>query len=128
MILNRKYYSQMSFLRSWWTKQQFKKLRGEKLFKIFRLHKTEWPTKIYFYSPRLRRIPEFSGNRDLLNSWKEAKVLESICPTYAIRVTSEAVQINRSGCIACNLCVEYAPHGLLVTTTDLVGKVGLNQG
>lgn len=120
MILNRKFYSQMSFLKAWWSTHQFKKLKGEKLFKIFKLHKTEWPARLYFYSPRLKRRPVFTGNSQLLATWKEAKSCETICPTGSIQVSPTAIIIDERGCIACGLCVELAPEGLLEVSSDLL--------
>lgn len=113
MILNRKFYSKISFLRSLWNNRQIKKIAGEKVYKAFKLHKTEWPNKLYFYSPRLKRIPKFTGNREALTMWKESKICETICPTQAIKVTAEAFMIDDRGCIACGLCVELAPPGVL---------------
>ena len=113
MILNRNFYSKISLLKSIWNLRQAKKLSGEKVFKAFKLHKTEWPNKLYFYSPRLKRIPKFTGNVELLSNWKEAKVCETMCPTQAIKVTANAFIIDDRGCIACGLCVELAPPGLL---------------
>jgi ferredoxin len=92
---------------------------GEKLFKAFELHKTDWPTKLYFYSPRLKRKPVFIGSREELSKWKEAALCETICPTHAIKVTADAIIIDDRGCIACGLCVEFAPIGLLEVPTDL---------
>jgi Fe-S-cluster-containing hydrogenase component 2 len=113
MILNRKFYSTISFIRSRWNFRQVKKLAGEKVFKAFKLHKTVWPNKLYFYSPRLKRIPSFTGNRQLLSQWKESKICETMCPTSAITVTANAFIIDDRGCIACGLCVELAPPGIL---------------
>ena len=118
MILNRNYYVRVSFLRSWWNVRQMKKLMGEKIYKTFKLHKTEWPDKLYFYSPRLKRKPRFTGNKELLSSWKDAKICETLCPTRAIKVTAEAIHIDDRGCITCGLCVEIAPPGLLEMSTE----------
>lgn len=118
MILNRKFYSKISPIRTWWNSRQLQKLSKEKVFKAFKLHKTEWPNKLYFYSPRLKRIPKFTGNKELLSSWKESKLCETLCPTQAIRVTADAFIIDDRGCIACGLCVEMAPEGLLEMTSE----------
>lgn len=119
MILNRKFYSKVFFFRAYWDLQQAKKLTGEKVFKAFKLHKTEWPNKLYFYSPRLKRIPRFTGNVELLTKWKESKLCESMCPTSAITVTAKAFTIDDRGCIACGLCVELAPPGVLEMTSEV---------
>ena len=119
MILNRSYYSKISVLKSWWFRRQSEKLKGEKIFKAFKLHKTEWPNKLYFYSPRLKRVPKFVGDKASLSDWKEAKLCETICPTQAIKVTASAIIIDDRGCIACGLCVEFAPEGLLETPSEL---------
>lgn len=118
MILNRNFYNRIPLVKSWWHRRQMKKLSGDKVLKIFKLHKTEWPHKLYFYSPRLKRIPRFTGNVELLSSWKESKVCETMCPTQAIKVTADAFMIDDRGCIACGLCVELAPPGLLEITPE----------
>lgn len=118
MILNRDFYSKISVLRAIWNNRQAKKLTGEKVFKAFKLHKTEWPNKLYFYSPRLKRIPRFTGNSALLANWKESKLCETMCPTQAIKVTASAFIIDDRGCIACGLCVELAPPGILEMTSE----------
>lgn len=113
MILNRKFYTKISFFKVYWNVRKIKMLQGEKVFKAFKLHKMEWPNKLYFYSPRLKRIPHFTGNVELLTSWKESKLCETLCPTQAIKVTASAFIIDDRGCIACGLCVELAPPGVL---------------
>ena len=113
MILDRKYYSKTSFFHTYWNFKQLNKLAGEKVFKLFKLHRTQWPDKLYFYSPRLKRIPRFTGNIEQLSMWKESKICETICPTSAIKVTANAFIIDDRGCIACGLCVELAPPGIL---------------
>lgn len=104
---------------SWWFKRQMRKLTGEKLFKAFKLHKTEWPSKLYFYSPRLKRKPMFIGSKEKLSQWQESKLCEMICPTQAIKVTVDAIMIDDRGCIGCGLCVEFAPAGLLEMSADV---------
>lgn len=118
MILNRQFYEKISYIRSFWNLRQMKKLNGEKVFKAFKLHKTEWPNKLYFYSPRLKRVPRFTGNKEALSLWKESKLCEMICPTQAIKVTADAFIIDDRGCIACGLCVELAPEGVLEMTSE----------
>lgn len=113
-------------MRSWWIARQIKKLYGDKVFKSFKLHRTEWPNKLYFYSPRLKRIPRFTGNQEALSNWKESKICETLCPTLAIKVTANAFIIDDRGCIACGLCVELAPPGVLEMTTDLP-NIGLDK-
>lgn len=113
MILNRNFYSRSPFWKSWWSRRQLLKLSGEKIFKSFKLHKTEWPESLYFYSPRLKRKPLFIGTAEKLSQWKESKLCETLCPTQAIKVTADAIIIDDRGCIGCSLCVEFAPAGLL---------------
>lgn len=121
MILNRNYYVKASKLKSRWISQKLQKIAGEKVLKIFRLHKTVWPDKLYFYSPRLKRVPKFTGDLDLLLRWQEAKLCENICPTQAIKVTPKAFIIDEQGCISCGLCVELAPPGILEYSSDQPG-------
>lgn len=122
MILNKKFYTKISTFRALWNFRQMKKITGEKVFKAFKLHKTDWPQKLYFYSPRLKRVPRFIGTAENLANWKEAKLCEKMCPTLAITVTQKAFIIDERGCIACGLCVEVAPEGLLEMTSDLTLK------
>jgi ferredoxin-like protein FixX len=113
MILNRNFYNKIPSWKSWWFRRQLLKLTGDKIFKSFKLHKTEWPQKLYFYSPRLKRKPMFIGSAEKLSLWKESKMCENICPTQAIKVKAEAIIIDDRGCIGCGLCVEFAPAGIL---------------
>lgn len=119
MILNRNFYSKVSLWQAYWFRRQFSKIVGERLFKALKLHKTQWPDKLYFYSPRLKRKPIFIGNAEKLSLWKDSKLCETICPTYAIKVTSSAIIIDERGCIGCGLCLEFAPAGLLEMSQDL---------
>jgi Fe-S-cluster-containing hydrogenase component 2 len=123
MILSRNFYSKISLLRTLWNARQLRKLQGEKVFRAFKLHRTEFPERIYFYSPRLKRIPRFTGNVDLLTRWKESKNCETLCPTQAIKVTANAFIIDDRGCIACGLCVDAAPPGIL----DVTGGAGSHR-
>jgi ferredoxin len=127
MILNRKFYVKISFLKAWWLRRQIRKLQGEKIFKAFKLHKTEWPNKLYFYSPRLKRKPRFIGNKEQLSTWQESKLCETLCPTQAIKVTAEAIIIDDRGCIGCGLCVEAAPEGLLEIPSEFISVIGLHK-
>ena len=119
MILSRNYYEKTLFWRGWWFRRQIRKLAGDKIFKVFKLHKTIWPDKLYFYSPRLKSKPLFTGSKELLSQWKESKLCESICPTHAIEVTAEAIIIDDRGCIACGLCVDFAPAGFLEMSAEI---------
>lgn len=118
MILNRNYYIKASKLKNRWIIQKLQKLTGDKVLKAFRLHKTVWPDKLYFYSPRLKKIPKFTGDSELLSRWQEAKLCENMCPTHAIKVTANAFIIDDRGCISCGLCVELAPAGILEYSAD----------
>jgi ferredoxin len=119
MILNRHFYNKITFIKRWWHRLQGRKLEGDKVFKAFKLHRSEWPNKLYFYSPRLKRVPVFTGDATKLSLWKESKMCETICPTRAIEVTANAIIIDGRGCIACGLCVEFAPEGILEMPSDL---------
>ena len=119
MILNRDFYNKISIWRGWWFRRQIRKISGEKLFKVFKLHKTSWPDKLYFYSPRLKRKPLFISNKENLSQWKESKMCETICPTQAIEVTADAIIIDDRGCIGCGLCVDFAPSGFLEMSAEI---------
>jgi formate hydrogenlyase subunit 6/NADH:ubiquinone oxidoreductase subunit I len=118
MILNRDFFHRTPLLRMFWSTWQKRQLRGEKVFRALRLHRTEYPEALYFYSPRLRRRPVFSGNRELLASWKDAELCARLCPTRAITALPDDFIIDPKGCIACGLCVEMAPPGLLVVREE----------
>jgi NAD-dependent dihydropyrimidine dehydrogenase PreA subunit len=119
MILNRNYYEKTLFWRGWWFRRQIRKLAGDRIFKVFKLHKTIWPDKLYFYSPRLKGKPLFIGTKEKLSQWKESKLCETICPTQAIEVTVDAIIIDDRGCIGCGLCVDFAPSGLLEMSAEV---------
>jgi NAD-dependent dihydropyrimidine dehydrogenase PreA subunit len=119
MILNRNYYEKKLFWRGWWFRRQIRKLAGDRIFKVFKLHKTVWPDKLYFYSPRLKGKPLFIGSKEKLSQWKESKLCETICPTHAIEVTADAIIIDDRGCIGCGLCVDFAPTGLLEMSAEI---------
>lgn len=113
MILDRKFYNNLPVIRGLWNRYQMKKLRGEKLFRFLDLHRSSAPDKLYFYSPRLKRKPKFTGDIELLHSWQDANLCERMCPTQAIQVTENDFMIDERGCITCGLCIELAPPGLL---------------
>lgn len=119
MILNRNYYGKTLFWRGWWFRRKIGKLAGDRIFKAFKLHKTIWPDKLYFYSPRLKGKPLFIGSKEILSQWKESKLCETICPTQAIEVTADAIIIDDRGCIGCGLCVDFAPTGLLEMSAEI---------
>jgi NAD-dependent dihydropyrimidine dehydrogenase PreA subunit len=119
MILNLRLYSKVSFFKSWLSQRKLRKFSGDKVFKIFKLHRTEWPSRLYFYSPRLKRVPRFTGNLKLLMGWKEAKDLAEACPTSAITIKENDFIINPRGCITCGLCFEMAPEGLLEMSAEI---------
>jgi MinD superfamily P-loop ATPase len=123
MILNKKFYGKVSLTKKWWIKKQLARYSGERLFKVFKLHKVEWPGKPYFYSPRLKSIPRFIGTKKELSNWKDAYLCETICPTKAIKVTEDSFIIDERGCISCQLCVEFAPEGLFELSV-LPGNTG----
>jgi len=118
MILDRRFYTNTSFLKAWWSQRQLKRFEGEKVFKLFKLFKVSYPDQPYFYSNRLKIRPVFSGNKNLLSNWKEAKLCETICPTQAIKINKEGIKIDPLGCIACGECFSIAPEGLLVSQGD----------
>jgi NAD-dependent dihydropyrimidine dehydrogenase PreA subunit len=120
MILNREFYNRVPLLRRLWISWQRKKLSGDKLFKAMRLHRTEYPGSFYFYSPRLKSRPVFTGDQTLLAEWKDAGLCAQLCPTRAIRFAPGIFDIDPNGCIACGLCLEMAPKGLLVVKTAVL--------
>ncbi len=119
MILDRSFYTKISTLKSWWYQRQMRRFSNEKVFKAFKLVKISLPNNIYFYSPRLKRVPRFSGDVDKLSRWKESKECETICPTQAIKVVPSGILIEPRGCISCGACVDFAPDGLIEMPTEL---------
>jgi NAD-dependent dihydropyrimidine dehydrogenase PreA subunit len=119
MILHRTYYNKASLIKNLWNRFQMKSFEGQKIFKTLRLHQTVLPDQIYFYSPRLKSKPRFSGNVEMLRNWKEAKLCENLCPTNAIKVTQDDFIIDQMGCISCGLCVEASPPGLLIVSSEV---------
>ena len=53
------------------------------------------------------------GSKEKLQLWGDASKCELLCPTNAIKVTTDAILIEEKGCIACGLCVEFSPEGML---------------
>lgn len=45
----------------------------------------------------------------------ECGLCVSVCPTAAIRISDDSVNLDRGSCIGCNLCVEVCPTGTLVS-------------
>lgn len=121
MILDRKYYNDLPFYRRWWISYKLRKLQGEKLYRLLELHQSSLPDKPYFYSPRLKRKPRFTGDIELLARWQDAKLCERMCPTQAIQVTETDFVIDERGCIACGLCVDLAPPGIIEVTHEAEG-------
>lgn len=95
-----------------------RKFRADRVFRMFSLHKTIFPGQTYFYSPRLKRRPYFTGDLKLLSSI-DAHILENICPTNAIKVSKSDIFIDPRGCITCGLCIEASPPGLLEVSREL---------
>jgi NAD-dependent dihydropyrimidine dehydrogenase PreA subunit len=118
MILNRTYYSKISLFKAWWFRRQVAKFTGERVYKTFKLFKSDWPNKLYFYSPRLKGKPRFIGTPEELTKWQERHLCETICPTNAIKLTAKSIEIDERGCISCGLCIEVSPPGLLEFTTE----------
>ena len=121
MILNRRFYAKISLFRNLWNSHRMRKLIGKNVFKAFQLYRVHLPSNIYSYSSRLKRIPQFTGNIELLANWKDAKKCERICPTGAITTTSDSFEIDPNGCIACGLCLDVAPEGILKAPQEFFG-------
>jgi ferredoxin len=119
MILDRSFYTKISTFKSWWYQRQMRRFSKEKVFKAFKLVKISLPNNIYFYSPRLKRVPKFSGDIEKLSRWQESKSCETICPTQAIKVMPGGIFIEPRGCISCGACIDFAPDGLLEMPTEL---------
>jgi hypothetical protein len=115
MILSKNFYKSPHFLKriilSW---KMRKLLRKKSFFEALALSQIRLP-QYFFYSARLKTVPRYSGNLQLLSNWHDLERLPSICPTNAISVTSKMIEIDSAKCIACGLCVEFSPEGLLLT-------------
>lgn len=115
MILSKKFYKSRDILHRFIFSQKMKKLlRNGGFFKALSLEQVKLP-QFFFYSPRLKTVPRFSGNLQLLSNWPELDRLSSVCPTNAIQVSPKSIEIDDAKCIACGLCVEFSPEGLLIT-------------
>ncbi len=115
MILSKKSYKSPNILeRVLLFRKMRNLLRNENFFTSLALAKVKLP-QYFFYSPRLKTVPRFSGNLQLLSNWKELNELPGVCPTNAIRISAKSIEIEKNKCIACGLCVEFSPEGLLLT-------------
>lgn len=115
MILNKKFYNEPSILQRFiLTRKMRSFLRKEHFLQALALSKVSLP-QYFFYSPRIKTVPHFSGNLQLLSNWQDLPKLPEVCPTKAIRVTQKTIEIDQRKCIACGLCVEVSPEGLLLT-------------
>ncbi len=112
MILNRDSFSRSSFLRVLLISLKMKRLKSEKVYKDFKLPKLNILGLRDLYSMRHKKIPVYTGNDQLLRSWKNAKSCETICPSNAIKVENDTISINASACIICGECVSFAPEGI----------------
>ncbi|HLT23124.1 MAG TPA: hypothetical protein VKZ84_06765 [Bacteriovoracaceae bacterium] len=112
MILSKKLYIRDSIFKRIWIKRQIKKIN--KSTKFFTLG--SW--KSYLHPVRSGSIPKFVGSKKDLQEFKEAKNLESLCPTNALKVTSETIQIDPKNCIRCQECVKASPDDFFDTNQE----------
>jgi len=113
MILNKKLYDKNK-IKFWWFSKVLSRSFSNQISRMFQLQQVSWPLKPYLYSDRFRSVPLFSGNVDLLKTFSQAKKLESLCPTNALKVHSDHIQIDSSKCVLCQLCVEASPEGIFL--------------
>lgn len=105
MILSKELYIRSSFLKRIWIKRQIKKLsRHDKI-----MSPGSWKN---YRSLRGHKVPVFSGSKKDLAEFSDAKKLEEICPTNAIKVTTSEIVISEKNCIGCQECVKASPIGI----------------
>lgn len=114
MILSKNFYKTSNALRTFLLSRRMRSFfRNDKVFSTLSLVEVKLP-QFFFYSTRLKTVPRFSGNLQLLSNWKELESLPVVCPTNAIKVSQKSIEIDSERCIACGLCVESSPEGLLL--------------
>lgn len=106
MILSKKLYIRDFFFKRIWVKRQIKKLSKNARF----FSPGAW--KNYRRPIRSGSIPQFVGTKNDLIEFKEVKGLESICPTKALTVMPDTIEIDHKNCIRCMECVKASPQGL----------------
>lgn len=115
MILNKNFYKTPGLFERLMVSKKMKRfLKRDSFFSSLSLAQVRLP-QFFFYSARLKTVPRFSGNLQLLSTWGELERLPGICPTNAISVSPKNIEIDEKRCIACGLCVEFSPDGLLLT-------------
>lgn len=115
MILSTRFFKTPGLLQRILATRRVKALAKENaLQSVITLARVRLP-QYFFYSPRLRTVPRFSGNLQLLSTYADLPKLPSVCPTNAIRVSAKEISIREEKCIACGLCLEVTPEGLLLS-------------
>lgn len=101
MILGRESYLRVSFIRRYWLRRQVAKLRIQSPF---------FTSGPFQSTGKSLLIPEFIGSSKDLAEFSNAKRLEKICPTSALTVTSQKIEIKEKNCIGCMECVKMSPE------------------
>lgn len=101
MILNRESYLRASFFRRYWLRRQAAKLRLQSPF---------YQAGMFQLSGKTTLVPEFTASAKDLAEFADAKKLEKICPTSALTVTIQKIEIKEKNCIGCMECVKASPE------------------
>lgn len=110
MILGREFYLRASFFQRFWLKRQVSKLRVQAPFFHSGVQHFEGQTSSI--------VPEFIATPKELAQFTEAKKLEVICPTNAIKVTAQRIEISKKNCIGCMECVKASPENFFRLTEE----------
>lgn len=101
MILGRESYLRASFFRRYWLRRQAFKLRIQSPF---------YQAGSFQMSGSSVLVPEFTATAKDLAQFTDAKKLEKICPTSALTVTAQKIEIKEKNCIGCMECVKASPE------------------
>lgn len=111
MILSNELYIRASFFKRLWIRRQLKKVsRYDKI-----ISPGSWKN---YRSLRSRKIPLFVGTKSDLAAFTDAKKLEEICPTNALKVTKNEILISEKNCIGCQECVKASPEGFFTLNQE----------
>ena len=101
MILGRESYLRASLFRRYWLRRQASKLRIQSPF---------FQAGTFQSSGNSFLVPEFAASAKDLAEFADAKKLEKICPTSALAVTAQKIEIKEKNCIGCMECVKASPE------------------
>lgn len=101
MILGRESYLRASLFSRYWLRRQAAKLRLQSPF---------YQAGLFQLNSKTNLVPEFTASVKELAEFTDAKKLEKICPTSALTVTNQKIEIKEKNCIGCMECVKASPE------------------